>query len=121
MENIWVIAALLTAYVVFKKLTGPKVEQITGEQLDVLLKDQEVKRQFIDVRTPAEYSGRKIKGFKNMPLQSLSQSAGSLEQDSPVVLICASGSRSMQAAGQLNKMGFKQIINVRGGISSYRG
>lgn len=121
MTNILIIAGILLAYVVFKQMTGPKVEHIDGEQLDGYLKDQTVKRQFVDVRTPSEFSSRKIKGFKNLPLQSLQQSAGELDQEIPVVLLCASGARSMQAAALLNKMGFKNIINVKGGISLYKG
>lgn len=121
MTNILIIVGVMLAYVVFKQLTGPKVEHVSGEQLDALLKDHETRRQFVDVRTPSEYASRKIKGFKNIPLQSLQQSAGSLDQEMPIVLLCASGSRSMQAAQILSKIGFKKIINVRGGISLYRG
>ena len=117
-----ILIAVTVAYVVFvlySKFTSPKVDAITGRDLDALIKDKQIKRQFVDVRTPNEFSGRKVKGFMNIPLDQLQRRASELNADQPVVLMCASGSRSLRAAKILSKSGFKNIINVKGGISSY--
>jgi rhodanese-related sulfurtransferase len=97
------------------------IEQIDGTILNQLLADQETKRQYIDVRTPEEYYSRNIKAFTNIPLQVLQQRVKELDKETPVVIICASGGRSMSAASFLEGQGFAQILNVRGGMFSYRG
>ena len=66
-----------------------------------------------------EFNSRKVKGFKNIPLDQLHKRMKEIDADMPVVLMCASGSRSMKAAKILNKNGYKIIVNVKGGISSY--
>lgn len=97
------------------------IEQIDSNKLNEMLKDTETKRQYIDVRTPEEYYSRNIKAFTNIPLQVLQQRVRELDKETPVVVICASGGRSMSAASFLEGQGFAHILNVRGGMSSYRG
>ncbi len=120
MTNIIIFGAAIVAYFVFKKLTEPKVDKINGETLNQMLKDKTVKRQFVDVRTPSEFKANNIKGFRNIPLQSLASRAKELDKEKPVVLMCASGSRSMQAARILKRLGVETIVNLSGGLSAYR-
>lgn len=110
------IIGLIVLFLIYRKITAPKVVHVTINEVHDMLKDKKTKRQFIDVRTTDEFRGRKIKGFKNIPLQSLGSQLGQLSKDQPVVLMCASGSRSMSAARVLSKAGYTQLINVRGGI-----
>lgn len=105
--------------VVFSKLTAPKVESVSAKSLDALIADKSVKRQFVDVRTAGEFNGQKVKGFKNIPLDQLSKRMKEISPDQPVVLMCASGSRSMKAVKILYRNGYRQILNVKGGISAY--
>jgi len=90
------------------------VQSISTAQLKNMLSDKD--KIFIDVRTPAEFKGRHISRFKNMPLGS---SFDKLPKDKEVVVICQSGMRSSQACKQLKKQGFERITNVRGGMSAY--
>jgi phage shock protein E len=73
--------------------------------------------QIIDVRSPGEYAGGHIKGSKNIPLQSLSNSLGKLNKEKPVITCCASGMRSASAKSILQSNGFKEVYNG-GGWSS---
>ncbi|MDH8678283.1 rhodanese-like domain-containing protein [Fusibacter bizertensis] len=117
-----ILLAVTVAYVIFliiSKLTAPKVEHVSGKMLDEMLGDKTNKKQYIDVRTAGEFNSRKVKGFKNIPLDQLHKRMKEIDADMPVVLMCASGSRSMKAAKILNKNGYKTIVNVKGGISSY--
>lgn len=116
METLLILVALVVAFTIYKKLTAPKVTMITRNQLDELMKDKKIKRTYIDVRTPEEFNQKKIKGFKNIPLQTLNKRINEIDKDSQIVLLCASGSRSMQAARILSKIGYNDLINVRGGI-----
>lgn len=96
-----------------------KVENIDGNQLIELLGDKASNYQFVDVRTPGEFNSGRIKEFINIPLQVLENSLSELDKEIPVVLICASGSRSVFAARLLKSAGFSSILNVRGGISIF--
>lgn len=119
MEILIGLTAAYLALVIFQKITRPKVTTVKGNQLDELIKDKSVKRQFVDVRNVDEFNSRKVKGFKNIPLGVLSKRMKEIDPEIPVVLMCASGARSMKAAQILSKAGYKNLYNVRGGISSY--
>lgn len=119
MEILIGLTAAYLALIIFQKITGPKVITVKGNQLDEMVKDKSVKRQFVDVRNIDEYNARKVKGFRNIPLNVLSKRMKELDPEVPVVLMCASGARSMKAAQILSKAGYKKLVNVRGGISSY--
>ncbi len=116
METLLILVVAVIAFAIFKKLTAPKVIMITKTQLNDMLQDKKAKQSYIDVRTVEEFNQNKIKGFKNIPLQSLSKRCKEIDKTLPVVLICASGSRSMQAARLLEKQGYTELLNVRGGI-----
>lgn len=94
------------------------IRQITTKQLKEELKQKN--KQFIDVRTPAEFQANHIQGFKNIPLHQFAEMAHQLPKDKEIVLICLSGGRSLKAAALCKKLGFKKITNVRGGIRSWK-
>ncbi len=91
---------------------------IYGSDLQSLAKDNSKKRLFIDVRSTEEFRQGSIQGFKNIPLHLLPLKMNDLSKESQIVLLCASGSRSMQAAMYLSQQGYHDIVNVRGGIMS---
>ena len=66
-----------------------------------------------DVRTPAEFRGGAYPRAKNLPLDELERRLSSLgSKDRPIVLYCASGSRSAHAARILRKAGFTDVSNA---------
>ncbi|WP_199093131.1 rhodanese-like domain-containing protein [Sporosarcina sp. P1] len=115
----WIVIALIVGLIVWRMKPAKGVHSITTEQLKARIKEQNV--QFIDVRSPAEYKGRHIKEFKNIPLNVLSNKLGTLKKDQEVIVICQSGMRSSNAAGQLKKAGFLNVTNVRGGMNAWQG
>ena len=75
----------------------------------------------LDVRTPHEYQEGHIPGSFNLPLQELDCAEAFLEsKETPLYVYCRSGSRSRQAAYQLQDMGFEKVKNI-GGILEYSG
>lgn len=109
--------ALIVLFFVWRILPTKGVRQITASQLKHELKD--TNKQFIDVRTPSEFKGNHIRGFRNIPLDQLLQSSDSLSKDQEVVLICQSGMRSNKASKSLRKSGFEKVTNVKGGMSAW--
>lgn len=72
----------------------------------------------LDVRSGSEFRGGHIPGAKNVPLTVISNYTKNRNQ--PIHVICQSGMRSKQAAQILSKKGY-DVINVRGGMSQWRG
>ncbi|MCK1983518.1 MULTISPECIES: rhodanese-like domain-containing protein [Peribacillus] len=95
------------------------IKNINALELKAVLNNKGNK-QFIDVRTPNEYRGNHIKDFKNIPLNELGKRAHELSKDKEVVVICQSGMRSSNASKALKKLGFNEVTNVKGGMSSWR-
>lgn len=114
----YILIALIAIFIVQRLIPTKGVRNITTTELKNELKNKD--KQFIDVRTPGEYKGYHINGFKNMPLHQLGQKATELSKEKEVVVICQSGMRSQKASKQLKKMGFKNITNVKGGVSAWR-
>ena len=60
----------------------------------------------VDVRTPAEFRTGHVAGSLNIPLQEISNRLEEIKSlPQPIVLCCASGNRSGQAAAFLSKLG----------------
>lgn len=112
-----IIVILFVLFITRNFLPAEGVTQISTADLKKIVRDRNY--QFIDVRTPMEFKGNHIKGFKNIPVHEINQRYGELKKDKTVVLICATGSRSNRVARMLKKLGFKQIMNVRGGMSNW--
>lgn len=66
----------------------------------------------VDVRGEAEYAAGARPGSVNIPLGKLEQRAGELDASKPVILCCASGTRSSLAAAILKKRGFQTVVNA---------
>ena len=68
----------------------------------------------VDVRSEAEFRGGSYRGAINVPLSALSQGLSRIPKDRPVVVYCASGSRSAMAARILRKAGYPDVSNAGG-------
>lgn len=65
----------------------------------------------VDVRSPAEFASGARPGALNIPLQQLGSRWKELDPARPVVLCCASGTRSGMAAMMLKRHGFR-VLNA---------
>jgi rhodanese-related sulfurtransferase len=113
----YLFIALLLFLIVNRFIPTKGVRMISTTELKNVLHDKN--KQYVDVRTPGEFKGNHIKGFKNIPLHQLAQKATELSKDQEVVVICQSGMRSQKASKQLKKLGFTNVTNVKGGMSAW--
>ncbi|NDP40782.1 MAG: rhodanese-like domain-containing protein [Rhodoferax sp.] len=67
---------------------------------------------FVDVRSAAEFANGNAPGTINIPLQELGSRLGEIPKSSPVVLCCASGTRSGMAKLMLRKNGYRKVYNI---------
>lgn len=93
--------------------------RLTAEQLAEWLKSQPG-LQLVDVRNPRETADGVIPGAQKIPLPTLTDSLGSLDQAAPVVAYCASGYRSLVAASLLRASGFDDVSDLVGGYNAWR-
>lgn len=114
----WIILIFALGFFIARMMPAKGVNTIDTEALKEVLHDKS--KQFIDVRSPGEFAGRKIEAFRNIPLQQIQSEIGNLDKSKEVILLCQSGMRSAQAARILKKAGFEHVTNVKGGIAAWR-
>ncbi len=73
----------------------------------------------IDVREPDEYAFVHLDGAILKPLGGIYRWARELDKEQEYVMQCHTGARSFQAAYVLERMGFKQVANLAGGIDAW--
>jgi rhodanese-related sulfurtransferase len=66
----------------------------------------------VDVRSAGEFAHGSAPGTVNIPLQELGSRLGEIPRSSPVVLGCASGTRSGMAKLLLKKNGYQNVYNI---------
>jgi len=74
----------------------------------------------IDVRSEREFAAGHPKGARNLPPALLGSGENGLAQDDEIMLICASGHRSMREARHLAKLGYANVANVGGGMHAWQ-
>ena len=79
--------------------------------------------QLIDVRTPEEFAKGHLINALNFDWNGneFDKQVSSLNKEASVFVYCLSGGRSAAAAAQLRSAGFKNVIELNGGIMKWRG
>lgn len=79
------------------------------------------KTRIVDVREPHEFTGDlgHIEGAELVPLATVGHASAAWPRDTPIVLICRSGRRSEQAAQALMAAGFRDVMNMVGGMLAW--
>jgi len=75
----------------------------------------------LDVREPAEFEKSNIDGARLLPLGELADRSAELEawRERPIVVHCHKGGRSAKAARWLRSQGFRDVVNLSGGIEAW--
>ncbi len=100
-----ILPGLLIAFLFWKWFQGRKVRA----QLPEWIQKGAV---IVDVRSPGEFASGANPQSRNIPLNELSSKLSDLDPHQPVILCCASGTRSGMAASLLRKKGFTQVLNA---------
>jgi sulfur-carrier protein adenylyltransferase/sulfurtransferase len=89
--------------------------EITALELKQRL-DRGDKLHIVDVREPNEYQINRIPGSQLIPLGDIPKRYTELNPDQEIVVQCKMGGRSAKAADFLRSVGFKHVLNLKGGI-----
>src|SRR5437667_4686389 len=96
-------------------VTVNNATEITSVELKQRL-DRGDKLTIIDVREPNEYQINRIPGSSLIPLGDIPRRYAELDPADEIVVHCKSGGRSAKAADFLRSAGFKNVLNLKGGI-----
>lgn len=98
----------------FQELSVQEVNALLQTSKEILL---------IDVRTAEEYNGHlgHIAGSTLKPVQEIEKWVGEIDRDTAetIVFICRSGNRSGRAAEFFQDKGYKNLVNMTGGMLAW--
>ncbi|CAI5952944.1 unnamed protein product [Closterium sp. NIES-64] len=87
---------------------------------------------YLDVRTPEEFRAAHVEGAVNIPFMLKSPSGmvkndafvadvkAQFDEDTPLVVACQGGVRSIRAAAELQNAGFSGITDMLGGFAAWQ-
>ena len=99
------------------KDSGRKVDHIEVMHPISFEKQYSPEEHVIDVRNEGEWAGGVIDGAQLIPLTRLTREFGILDKSQKYYVHCAGGYRSMMACSILRKNGFRNVVNITGGIN----
>ncbi len=101
-----------------------RLESLSPEEFSARLHDPENGSVFLDVRGEANarpyleaLSGR---GWRHLPQETLADRLEDVPRDKPLILVCNSGARSYEAQVTLKAAGFKNTVNLSGGVAAVK-
>ena len=91
-------------------------KEISYEYLNKLMKER--KAFLIDVRSSQEYEEGHINGAINLPVYNIEKQITKVipNKNDVVILYCLTGNRSKKAKKILEKLGYTEVYNLKGGI-----
>lgn len=118
LEVLLIILGVLVGFGVYRYFKQKKIlTTLTEEEF----RQGYRKAQLIDVREPNEYKGGHILGARNIPLSQLRTRLTEIRKDQPIYMYCQNGTRTMRAALLLNKKGYKDLYQLKGGFKKWSG
>jgi Rhodanese-related sulfurtransferase len=97
----------------YQDLNAKQFYEMMQKEKDVII---------LDVRTPQEYQEGHISNAINIPVQILGQQLDKLNnfKDKKILVYCRSGNRSAIASQILDRAGFKNVYNLKGGLFEWK-
>ena len=94
------------------------ISQVTADELSARLKSHDV--QVLDVRREREWDAGHIEDAVWWPLDNFKVSPPEIDHDAAIAVHCKGGYRSMIACSLLQRAGFKNVIDVIGGLDAWQ-
>lgn len=109
---------------------GVKAWQDSGRQLEVIeaispyafdkLVKQNQNVNIIDTRRQSEYDSEHIEGSEVLTLDTVDQHMNELKKDEPYYMYCLTGYRSASLISILRTNGYRNLINIEGGLEALK-
>ena len=120
MKNVIVFLSLIFPGVLISSCTSQTAPSMQPKDFAENIKSENVV--VLDVRTPEEYKEGHIKGATLANWQDpekFKEGTSKLDKNKPVYVYCKAGVRGEKAADWLTQNGFKEVVNLEGGIQSW--
>jgi rhodanese-related sulfurtransferase len=100
-----------TALAVMQNITATDMQKITKQMSEAYL---------LDVRTLGEYTQKRIKGARLIPIDQLQRRINEIPKNRPVIVYCEVGERSALVARYLDQLGYQGVYNLSQGIMGWQ-
>ncbi|NLD55670.1 MAG: sulfurtransferase [Burkholderiaceae bacterium] len=95
------------------------MKAITATELARLLTDADEPPVVLDVREPWELAVASLPDAVAIPMRSIPAALDRLDPQRTTVCMCHHGARSLQVALFLEQHGFRDVVNLTGGIHAW--
>jgi len=115
----WVVIAVMLIHSIIKDKLS-KIENINAQQATLLINKQDAI--IVDVRTADEFKKGHIVNAKNITVSQIDEgkfAAIENNKQAPIIVVCATGTRSSGAANKLVKAGFEKVHSLSSGMSGW--
>jgi phage shock protein E len=113
-----ILLSIIAVYLIFKLfgvLGRLGIKQISPKELD-----QKKGMMLLDVRTNKEFAGGHIPGAVHVQLADIGDKIKKIKKDKEIVVFCQNGNRSIWAIKRLMGMGYKNLVNLKGGYVAWK-
>src|SRR5689334_13188938 len=93
------------------------IPDISVQELEALRKAK-AEHFLLDVRNPDEFALCNLGGYL-IPFNELPQRLSELNKEDYIIIHCHAGGRSRRATEFLLTQGFKNVVNLRGGVTAW--
>jgi phage shock protein E len=100
--------------------TNSVVKLVEPAEAQKLIADKKVV--VLDVRTAAEYASGHIQGSTNLDIRDpdFQSKLAKLDKTQPYLVHCAVGMRSAKACTAMDKLDFKTVYDLKGGLTAWQ-
>ncbi len=102
------------------KAAGKEVDTVARISAQEFAKRYAAKPVIIDVRKQSEFDSEHVVDAINVPLNQINRHLAQFPKETPFILHCAGGYRSMIAASILKSRGWDNFVDVEGGFSAIK-
>jgi rhodanese-related sulfurtransferase len=95
------------------------MRDITPDECKAYLETAQPQPLLLDVREPWEYQIVHLENSRLVPMRQIPAELDSLAAEQEIIVICHHGIRSRQVALFLEGHGFRNVVNLRGGIDAW--
>ena len=95
-----------------------EIAEISANELKAMMDGEDINFQIIDVREVYEYEIGNLGGTL-IPLGKIETQLNKISSSEKKIILCRSGVRSQKAIQKLQKLGFKNLYNLKGGLMEW--
>jgi rhodanese-related sulfurtransferase len=114
-----IVSGILLVWPMVGRLMRPGREVGPAEAVNLINRRDAV---VLDVRDAAEYKSGHITNARNVPEADLDARSKELDKvkAKPIIVSCGRGNRSAAIAAKLRKLGFAEVVSLRGGLAAWQ-